>query len=86
MQENKRFTVVKITGMLAFISLLAACGPSPESRYDSGYSDGYAEGYNTTCEIRATLVEGDWEDENYSRGYNDGRQNGASACLASKKD
>jgi hypothetical protein len=31
-----------------------------DSAYDRGYSDGYATGYNTTCEIRATLISGDW--------------------------
>ena len=66
-------------------AMLLGCGPSADSRYDSGYSDGYAEGYNTTCKIRATLVEGDWDDENYSRGYQDGRAAGAADCKASKK-
>jgi hypothetical protein len=26
----------------------------------------YATGYNTTCKIRATLIEGDWDDEHYT--------------------
>lgn len=64
--------------------LLSACGPSADARYDSGYSDGYAVGYNTTCKIRATLIEGDWDDENYSRGYQDGRTEGAIACRSKK--
>ena len=64
--------------------ILSACGPSADSRYDTGYSDGYAEEYNTTCKIRATLVEGDWEDKNYSRGYQDGRVDGATDCKAKK--
>ncbi len=70
--------------LITMFLLLAGCGPSTDSRYDSGYSDGYAEGYNTTCEIRATLVEGDWDDENYSRGYQDGRFSGAADCKAGK--
>ena len=56
------------------------CGPSADSRFDSGYSDGYAVGYNTTSKIRATLVEGDWEDKNYAAGYRAGYSAGAVAC------
>ena len=79
--------------MKYFISLIVAvsilctslsfvgCWPSADSRYDSGYSDGYAEGYNTTLKIRATMVEGDWNDKNYSRGYSDGRRDGVSAAM-----
>lgn len=60
--------------------MLAGCGPSADSRYDSGYSDGYAVGYNTTCQIRATLVEGDWEDTNYKAGYDAGYYDGSVDC------
>ena len=70
--------------LVASLLLLTGCGPSADSRYDSGYSDGYAEGYNTTCKIRSTLIEGDWDDENYSRGYQDGRAAGAANCKAGK--
>jgi hypothetical protein len=59
--------------------LLVGCDSS-DSRYDSGYSDGYASGYNTTCKIRATMIEGDWSDKNYSRGYNDGYSDGSRDC------
>jgi hypothetical protein len=45
-----------------------------------GYSDGYATGYNTTCKIRATLIEGDWDNESYSKGYRQGYQAGSLAC------
>ena len=68
--------------IIPFSILLISCGPSADLRYNSGYNDGYAEGYNTTCKIRSTLVEGDWDDKNYSRGYNQGRIAGAAACLA----
>lgn len=61
---------------------LIGCSNSDE-RYDSGYSDGYAAGYNTTCKIRATLVEGDWEDKNYKKGYDAGYKSGAEACKKS---
>jgi hypothetical protein len=56
--------------------IFLSCGPSADSKYDSGYSDGYAEGYNTSLNIRATLVEGDWNNPHYSRGYTDGRAEG----------
>lgn len=56
----------------------------PDLRYDAGYNDGFAVGYNTTCEIRATLIEGDWDDKHYSRGYADGNDAGSIACLRSK--
>lgn len=64
-----------------FISiLLLSCGSNADSRYDSGYSDGYAVGYNTTCKIRSTLIEGDWDDKNYSLGYQEGYEDGSLAC------
>ena len=71
--------------MLIVLVFVTGCGESADSRYDSGYSDGYAEGYNTECKIRATLVEGDWDDENYSKGYQDGRFAGAADCRSGKK-
>jgi len=51
---------------------------------DVGYSDGYAVGYNTTCNIRATLVEGKWNDKKYMEAYNDGYADGAAACRMSR--
>lgn len=59
---------------------LVSCGESADSRYDSGYSDGYAAGYNTTCDLRATMIEGDWSDSNYTSGYNDGYSDGSKDC------
>lgn len=78
---------------LGFISLrilssaftLTSCGGIDEDAYDSGYEDGYAVGYNTTCEIRATMIEGDWSNEDYSRGYADGQTAGTIACNADKE-
>ena len=69
--------------LIVFV-LLVGCTDADE-RYDVGYDDGYAEGYNTTCQIRATLIEGDWDDQNYSRGYSDGRSDGANDCVASRR-
>jgi len=69
--------------ILLFILLSIGCGRS-ENKYDSGYNDGYAEGYNTTLEIRATLIEGDFDSKSYSAGYTDGRIDGVSAALIEK--
>ena len=78
----------KLKSVIVFAALfsLTACSPSADSRYDSGYSDGYAEGYNTECKIRATLVEGDWDDKDYSRGYQDGRAAGVVDCRAKQRN
>jgi hypothetical protein len=67
---------------LAFASL-SACS-QPEERSDVGYSDGYAVGYNTECQIRATLVEGDFKNEAYAKAYRAGLLEGASACRADR--
>jgi len=77
--------------VLSLLIIFAGCGESADSRsadsrYDTGFDDGHAVGYNTTCKIRATLVEGDWDDENYSRGYNDGLIVGADECRANKEE
>lgn len=64
--------------------VLAGCEDS-DAAYDRGYSDGYAVGYNTACEIRATLIEGDWSNSNYSRGYADGQTAGTIACNADRE-
>lgn len=65
--------------ILAFMTV-QGCGSNAEERYDVGYSDGYAVGYNTACDIRATLIEGDWKSEHYARGYADGGTAGTIAC------
>ena len=67
--------------ILAASALLSGCNKDEaDERFDVGYSDGYAVGYNTECEIRATLIEGDFDDANYSRGYNAGIVDGKTAC------
>lgn len=60
------------------VVLLAAC--STEDKYDTGYDDGYASGYNTTCKIRATLIEGDFDNESYKHGYDAGYRKGSQDC------
>ena len=80
--DKKIFKFVVVVALSSVF--LTGCGESADTRYDSGFSDGYAEGYNTTCKIRATMVKGDWDDEHYSRGYQDGRADGAADCRAQK--
>ena len=65
--------------------MLTSCGDSADSRFDARYSDGYASGYNTECKIRSTMIEGDWDDKNYTSGYNAGRGDGAADCRAERK-
>lgn len=71
--------VFSIAGAAALSLALIGC-ENAEEAYARGYSDGYAVGYNTACEIRATLVEGDWSNENYSRGYATGQTDGIIVC------
>ena len=53
---------MKKTLLLVLALIAVGCGESAEARYDTGWNDGYAAGYNTTCEIRATMIEGDWDE------------------------
>lgn len=71
--------------LLSTASILAGCWESADARFDTGHSDGYAAGYNTTCEIRATMIEGAWDDEDYSRGYSVGYSAGSAACLRDER-
>ena len=67
--------------IIPLISALAGCiEDDSDGRLDAGYSDGYAVGYNTECKIRATLIEGDFDNAYYSRGYYAGLADGAAAC------
>jgi hypothetical protein len=59
---------------LPFVIILSACSQADK------YDDGYATGYNTTCKIRATLIEADWDNESYSKGYRQEYQTGSIAC------
>ena len=71
--------------ILAVLLTLSGCiGEDADERLDAGYSDGYAVGYNTECKIRATLIEGDFDNADYSRGYYAGLADGAAACRRDK--
>ena len=61
------------------ISSMSGCDAFKD-KYDAGYDDGWAAGYNTTCKIRATMIEGDWDSESYSRGYSDRYADGSYEC------
>jgi len=71
---------MKKTFLLFFVALLIQGCFSGEEDYEYGYDDGYAAGYNTTCNIRATMIKGDWDNKNYSNGYRDGYADGSFAC------
>lgn len=78
---------MKITYINIFLVsiFVTSCGSyGSDSKYDSGYSDGYASGYNTTCKIRSTMIEGDWDSTSYTNGYNDGYSDGAKDCKSGK--
>lgn len=81
-----KYKTCNVIALVTAAFILSGCGPSAGSRYDSGYSDGYAEGYNTECKIRATLVEGDWDNKDYSRGYQDGRTAGIADCRSKQRN
>ena len=72
--------------VLCFSVLLSSCGGTGTDTdwADVGYDDGYAVGYNTTCKIRGTLVEGNWDNEEYMEAYNYGHDDGAEDCRKSK--
>ena len=78
-------TTRRLTLAIAMV-LIAGCGESSDAAYDRGYDDGYAVGYNTTCEIRATLVAGDWDNKHYSLGYSEGQVAGTIACNNDKRE
>jgi hypothetical protein len=67
--------------LLSFVgaALVAACGESVDQA-DVGYDDGYAVGYNTACEIRTTLISGNFENVEYASAYARGQTDGIIAC------
>jgi hypothetical protein len=74
--------VIRSISILAITLLVTAC--SIEDKYDTGYSDGYASGYNTTCKIRATLIDGDFDNPSYKKGYDTGYKKGSQDCREKK--
>ena len=77
--------IKKLLIIIPLIGALSGCiEDDSDERLDAGYSDGYAVGYNTECKIRATLIEGDFDNADYSRGYYAGLTDGAAACRMDK--
>ncbi len=70
---------MKLTMAMLLILPLAGCIFDSDQR-DAGYQDGYAVGYNTACEIRATMINGEWGNSTYSEGYASGVTDGIIAC------
>ena len=72
------------TILLISTLLLQGCFSDSDADYDYGYGDGYGAGYNTTCKIRITMIKGDWDNEDYSKGYRSGYSDGSYACRNEK--
>ena len=76
----------RIALLSILFQFLTACSSDDRLGYDEGYDDGYAAGYNTTCVRRVTLVEGAWDNADYSDGYADGEYDGEVDCHREKKN
>ena len=72
--------------LLLAVILVAGCGRGSDTSYDSGYDEGYAAGWNTTLSIRGTLVEGDWDNQHYKRGYDAGWADAVADARAEKTE
>ena len=68
--------------VLSIFFCVTIAGCESERDADVGYDDGYAVGYNSTCKIRATLIEGDWDNKRYAEAYRGGYADGSAQCLA----
>jgi len=82
-QGSPWFWAILIPVFIFFASKSAS--DRKQERFDAGYDDGYAAGYNTACEIRITLIEGDWDNEHYTNGYHEGRLDGEIQCLRERE-
>lgn len=75
----------KLVILFFAVLFILGCGESDDARYEAGYDDGSAVGYNTTCKKRVTMIAGDWDDPNYSKGYADGLRDGIRDCQKERK-
>ena len=57
-----------------------------EEDYRYGYIDGNSTGYNAACKFPIYPVLGDWDNENYSRGYREGLVDGAAECADEREN
>lgn len=69
----------------ASITVLAVGCAEKRDWGEIGYDDGYAVGYNTACEIRATMIEGNFDNKEYAEAYARGRVDGANGCYAERR-
>ena len=76
---------ILVFATVVLVALFMDCSCDNEASYEKGYDDGYAVGYNTACEIRATIITGDWSNASYSEGYADGVDNGIKDCIKSRR-
>ena len=72
-----RFTPLRV-GVVAITSL-TGFGTTPKT-CNQGYSDGYTVGYNTTCQVRGTSLDGDWDSTPSRKGSRNGLRAGVRAC------
>ena len=81
-QQHVEWLGITVRTLIFILPLLVSCSAAEgyDSGYDRGYSDGYATGYNTTCEIRATMISGDWDTKGYKPGYDTGYEAGSKQC------
>lgn len=70
---------------LALICIVLGGCSNRDEREDVGYSDGYAVGYNTACEIRATMIDGDFNNQHYAAAYARGQTDGIAGCHADRR-
>jgi hypothetical protein len=68
-----------VSAILALILIVACDSKDWES---VGFQDGRAATINTTCKFRTTLINGEWENAKYSKGYSRGANAGAAAVAA----
>jgi len=68
-----------VSAILA-LTLIGAC--DSKDWESAGFQDGRAATINTTCKFRITLINGEWENAKYAKGYSRGANAGAAAVAA----
>jgi hypothetical protein len=68
---------MKGKSLICMFLFLSAC--DNKDWESAGYQDGYAATINTTCNFRATLVHGKYDNADYARGYSRGANAGTLA-------
>jgi hypothetical protein len=68
------------SALLIMVVLVAGC--DTKDWESAGYQDGYAATINTTCQFRATMISGKWDNASYAKGYSQGANAGAAAVAS----